>query len=149
MPTDLPQTSDQLQQMRERLEAAENAFDPEPIVHALADDAVLMVPDVPAREGRDACADFIRAICGWQRENLQRHITYVSAEVGSMAPDIAFDRGTFAFDVTVKASGEQSRVTGKYFWLYSRDEAGAWKLMRLIMCVDDEPVGEGEDGGYP
>ena len=42
------------------VEAAENAGDPEYCAGLLADDAVLMVPDFPVQNGRDACVGFLR-----------------------------------------------------------------------------------------
>ena len=28
---------------------------------------------------------------------------------------------------------------GKYFWLYSRDNGGSWRLSRMIVSLDDAP----------
>jgi ketosteroid isomerase-like protein len=41
-----------LAEIRERLNAAENAGDPEPICAVMADDVVLMAPSVPVQEGK-------------------------------------------------------------------------------------------------
>ncbi len=76
-------------------------------------------------------------------ESLDRHIEYASAEIRVLG-DHAFDRGTFAFTATPKSGGDTTHAQGKYFWLYSRDADGSWKLARMIVSLDDEP--EEEDG---
>ena len=126
---------------REELQAAENAFDPDPIVRLMADDMVLMVPNEPVQEGKAACAAFVRRILAEQQEWFDRVISYASEEV-AIRGDIAFDRGSFSFTVVVKHDGRRSEPTGKYFWLYSRDPRGEWKLARAILSLDDEPEGE-------
>lgn len=126
---------------REQLQAAENAFDPDPIVHLMADDMVLMVPNEPVQEGKPACAAFVRRMLAEQQEWFDRVISYVSEEV-AIRGDIAFDRGSFSFTVVVKHDGRRSEPTGKYFWLYSRDPRGEWKLARAILSLDDAPEGE-------
>lgn len=120
-----------------RLESAENAGDAETIVDYIADDAVIMVPDQPVMEGKTVCAEFLRGMLGWMIESLDRHITYVSAEVRVIG-DCAFDRGTFSFTATPKAGGATTHAHGKYLWLYSRDPAGSWKVARSIMSLDEE-----------
>ena len=48
--------------IRQALEAAENAGDADALAALLTDDAVLMVPDFPAQEGKTACVQFVRGI---------------------------------------------------------------------------------------
>ena len=79
----------------------------------------------------------------WMIEALDRHIEYVSAEICVLG-DHAFDRGTLAFTATPKSGGETAHAQGKYFWLYSRDGNGSWKLTRGIVSLDDPP--EDDDG---
>jgi len=126
---------------RELLQAAENAFDADPIVHMMADDMVLMVPNEPVQEGKPACAAFVRRILAEQQEWFDREISYVSEEV-AIRGEVAFDRGSFSFTVVVKHDGRRSEPTGKYFWLYARDRGGEWKLARAILSLDDPPEGE-------
>ena len=121
-----------------RLEAAENTGDAESIISMMADDMVLMVPNEPMYEGQAACAEFLRGMLAWMMEALDRHIDYVSAEIGVLG-DHAFDRGTFAFTATPKAGGDTVHAQGKYFWLYARDGNGSWKLSRGIVSLDDPP----------
>ena len=130
-----------LHEHRRRIEAAENAFDADPICDLMAEDAVIMTPDFPAQEGKPACVEFVHGVTAWQRENLERHITYISAEVRVIG-DVAFDRGTFSFTVAERPDGEERVVTGKYFWLYARTADDEWRLARIIASVDEDNAGE-------
>ena len=121
--------------VRSAVEAAENAGDASAAAMLLADDAVLMVPDFPVQEGRDACVRFMRDVMAWLTSRFDRRIAYVSAEVAVLG-DMAFDRGTFAFTVSPKSGGDIDHVTGKYFWLLRRT-AASWRIARLIVSRDD------------
>jgi uncharacterized protein (TIGR02246 family) len=124
-----------LSDIRERLTAAENAGDPEPICAAMADDMVLMVPSAPVQEGKCACAAFVRAVLPSLLQEFERHISYTSAEVHVFG-DNAFDRGTFSFSVTPRAGGPSEVNVGKYLWFYTRTD-DAWRLTRVIVCLDE------------
>ena len=127
--------------IRRKLEAAENANDPEAAAVHFTDDVVLMVPDYPIQEGKPAAVAFMHDVMGWVREYLDRHIQYVSAEVAVLG-DVAFDRGTFSFVVSAKSGGAPETVTGKYFWLLTRDAREGWRVSRLIVSRDDPPETE-------
>jgi uncharacterized protein (TIGR02246 family) len=128
--------------IRERFETSENSGDIDATAELLADDAVLIVPDYPVQEGKPAILGFLREISGWLLARFDRHVTYVSTEV-EVVGDMAFDRGTFAFDVTRKSGGPITHVAGKYLWLLRRDDA-RWKMSRIIVTRDDEPESEGD-----
>ena len=123
--------------IRQTLEAAENTGDTDAVAALLTDDAVLMVPDFPAQEGKAACVRFVRDIMSWLLAEFVRRITYVSAEVVVIG-DIAFDRGSFSFDVSPKSGGESTRVTGKYLWLLRHTDPEGWRIARLIVSRDEE-----------
>jgi uncharacterized protein (TIGR02246 family) len=123
--------------IRQALEAAENAGDADALAALLTEDAVLMVPDFPAQEGKAACIRFVRGIMSWLLTEFVRRVTYVSAEV-LVIGDVAFDRGTFSFDVTPKGGGEATRVTGKYFWLLRRTQPEPWRIARLIVSRNED-----------
>ena len=124
-----------LAEIRERLTAAENAGDPEPICAAMADDIVLMVPNATVQEGKAACAAFLRALLPSLLQEFDRRITYMSAETRLLG-DAAFDRGTFSFVVAPRRGGAPEASEGKYFWLYTRSNR-TWKLSRVIVCLDE------------
>jgi uncharacterized protein (TIGR02246 family) len=127
-----------LSEIRERLTAAENAGDAEPICAVMAEDVVLMVPSAPVQEGKTACAAFVRDVLPSLLLEFERHITYTSAEV-RVVGDVAFDRGTFAFSIAPRAGGPSELNAGKYLWLYARSD-GTWKLTRVIVCLDERPA---------
>lgn len=127
---------DELANVLRRLEAAENSGDADDIVSVMADDVVIMVPNEPVQEGKDACETFLRGMLAWTKENLDRHIDYVSAEM-CVIGEYAFDRGSFSFTATPKGTSDTAHAQGKFFWLYSRD-SGGWKLSRMIVSLDDQ-----------
>jgi hypothetical protein len=51
-----------LSDIRDRLTAAENADDPEPISAAMSDDMVLIIPSASVQEGKGACVAFLREL---------------------------------------------------------------------------------------
>jgi uncharacterized protein (TIGR02246 family) len=128
----------ELDGLRRQLEAAENAGNAEYICSVFAADAVLMVPNEPVQEGRDACARFIRDLLPSLLEYFERHVSYISAEV-RLIGDFAFDRGEFSFSATPRSGGDTTEAHGKYLWLYSRSAEGSWQLARAIMSLDDPP----------
>ena len=136
MSIDMHDDRQELAGILRRLQTAENAADAEYIISMMADDMVTMVPNEPVYEGKEACAEFLRGMLAWMIEALDRHIEYVSAEI-SVLGDHAFDRGTFSFTATTKSGGDTTHAQGKYFWLYSRDVNGSWKLSRGIVSLDD------------
>jgi ketosteroid isomerase-like protein len=127
-----------LHSIRERLQAAENAFDADPLVDVLTDDAVLMVPNEPTQEGKAECAAFVRRVLADQQAWFDRQISYVSEEI-SVRGDVGFDRGAFSFTVIARHDGRRTDASGKYFWLYIRSQSGNWKLSRAILSLDDLP----------
>jgi len=133
-----PDDTAALMAIHERLEDAENAFDPAPIVEIMAEDVVLMVPNEPVQEGKADTAAFVTRILAEQQAWFDRHITYVT---GGIEPhgDRAVDRGTFSFTVIARHDGRRTEATGKYLWLYARDAAGDWRLSRAILSLDDPP----------
>jgi uncharacterized protein (TIGR02246 family) len=124
-----------LTDIRERLTAAENAGDPEPICAAMTEDVVLMVPSASVKEGKAACAAFLGDVLPSLVLQFKREIAYTSAEVRVLG-DTAIDRGTFTFSVAPRAGGPSEINTGKYLWLYTRSD-NSWKLTRVIVCLDE------------
>jgi uncharacterized protein (TIGR02246 family) len=136
MNSDLQKDVRELEEIRERLETAENAGNADYFVEMMADDAVIMVPDQPVQEGKSACASFVREMMPGLLEVFNRRIRYVSAEIHVIG-DVAFDRGTFSFTVSPKSGGETIEENGKYLWIYSRAADGSWKVARAIVSLDE------------
>lgn len=122
--------------IRRQIERAENVGDVEAIVRCLADDAVVIVPDFPAMQGREAAATFLHDLLPSLLAHFDRRIVYTSDDVQTDG-DGGTDRGTFAFTVQPRAGGALERVTGKYLWTYRRDAAGDWKCAQMIVVRDE------------
>ena len=131
----------EIEDILRRIEVAENAGNSSEIADMLAEDAVIMVPNLPVQEGRAACARFVADVMAGLLEQFDRRIVYVSAEVRVIG-DCGFDRGSFTFTVAPRSGGKTSRETGKYLFLYSRAADGSWKIARAIVNLDDH---EGEE----
>jgi uncharacterized protein (TIGR02246 family) len=136
METDWQRDVRQIENIRERIEAAENTGNSTEIVDMLAEDVVIMVPNQPVQEGKAACASFVRNVLGGLLEQFDRRIVYSSAEVRVIG-DCGFDRGSFTFTIAPRSGGESSRETGKYLFLCSRTADGSWKVARAIVSLDD------------
>ena len=124
-----------LDDIRQHLAVAENAYDAKVFIGIMAEDIVVMVPDFPVQEGKAASARFIRGVTDFYRQTADRHITYDSAEVRVIG-DVAFDRGTFSFTFASRDGEETAVETGKYLWVYRRDTGGPWKMWRTIVSLD-------------
>src|SRR5688572_5051650 len=133
--TVIPSDNDALHAMRSRMEAAENAGDPKPIIDLLADAAVIIGPTFPVSTGRTACAAFLRDLLRGLLETFDRRITYSSDEL-DVRGDIAIDRGLFSFAVRPRTGGVETVERGKYMFISKRDASG-WRLWRSIATLDE------------
>jgi uncharacterized protein (TIGR02246 family) len=135
-----------LRDIHDRLEAAENDGNAGYIGDLMAEDAVIMVPNFDAQQGKAECARFIGELLPGLLAHFDRRIIYVSDEMQVIGDGVAFDRGRFRFTAVPRSGGDATEATGKYFWLYSSAPGGSWKLSRLIHSLDEEEQG---DGGRP
>lgn len=136
MPGDLQQAMQELHGIRNRMMEAENSCDATYFEEIIAEDAVIMAPNMPPIVGAVACLDFIREILRDMYQEFDRRITYVSAEV-AVSSDMAFDRGSFSQTLKRRAGGGPVHEGGKYLLLYSRARDGSWKLARSIWNIDE------------
>jgi ketosteroid isomerase-like protein len=120
----------QLSRLREGIIAAECSGDLTFFAATLDDDAVVLPPDAPAREGKRACLTFMRDVLGRLLAQFHRELVCDSAEI-VIDGDLAFDRGSFTQSLREKQTGTVVRERGHYLWLYVRRPAG-WKLARVI-----------------
>jgi ketosteroid isomerase-like protein len=120
----------QLTRLREAIVAAECRGDVPFFAATFDDDAVVMPPDAPAREGKVACLSFMRDVLGALLAQYERELTCDSAEI-VIDGDLAFDRGSFVQTLRERGTGVVIRERGHYLWLYVR-RAPEWKLARVI-----------------
>ena len=126
----------QLSRLREGIIAAECSGDLTFFAATLDDDAVVLPPDAPAREGKRACLTFMRDVLGRLLAQFNRELVCDSAEI-VIDGGLAFDRGSFFQALREKDSGLVVRERGHYLWLYVRRPAG-WKLSRVIWNGGEE-----------
>jgi ketosteroid isomerase-like protein len=120
----------QLIRMREAIVAAECSGDLAFFASALDDDAVVLPPDAPAREGKVACLSFVRDVLQAMLSQFDRELVCESAEI-VVDGSLAFDRGSFSQTLREKGTGEVLRERGHYLWVYVR-RGPDWKLARVI-----------------
>jgi ketosteroid isomerase-like protein len=93
----------------------------------LADDAVYMPPNLPAKAG-----DELRA---WLKDFVVRFaiqwLKFVHEET-TVAGDLAYHRYTYSWRVTPKAGGEPVVGHGKGLQILRREQDGQWKMARSI-----------------
>ena len=127
--------TDRIKQLLRSIEAAENSGQPERLEELLAEDVVLMAPDHPVQEGKENCTAFVIRVLTDLFDHFDRRIAYTSAEVRLFSSH-AFDRGRYTVNIAPKAGGDATQGTGSYLFLYSRNQAGDWKLARAIVNQD-------------
>jgi ketosteroid isomerase-like protein len=125
-----------LNALREAIVAAECRGDLTFFIATLDDDAVVMPPDAPAREGKAACLSFVRDVLQALLAQFDRELVCESAEI-VVDGEFAFDRGSFFQTLREKDSGLVVRERGHYLWLYVRRPEG-WKLSRVIWNGGEE-----------
>jgi ketosteroid isomerase-like protein len=120
----------QLTRLREAIIAAECQGDVPFFAATFDDDAVVLPPDAPAREGKAACLSFMRDVLGALLAQYDRELVCESAEI-VIDGDLAFDRGGFTQTLRERETGDVIRERGHYLWVYAR-RAQEWKLARVI-----------------
>ena len=93
----------------------------------LADDAVLMPPNLPAKSGNE--------LRNWMRDFLERFtiewLGFVHGET-EVAGDLAYHAYAYSWRLTPRAGGEPIVAHGKGVHILRRDPDGRWKLTREI-----------------
>ncbi|NQW21334.1 MAG: nuclear transport factor 2 family protein [Chloroflexi bacterium] len=118
-------------ELEERYAGATNASDIHEFDDLFAEDAILMLPDRPAVNGREA-------IVAHQREffrSIKASIKSVVAEI-EILESIAYARGAFNYSMAPKMGGEAVTMRGKYINVYKRDEMKQWRIWRSINNID-------------
>jgi ketosteroid isomerase-like protein len=123
-----------LSEVRDRLTAAENAGDSEPICAAMGDDIVLMVPSAPVQEGKAACAAFLRELLPRLAQEFDRQITYTSTEVRVL--------GDVAFDLKTQRTSAQHRELANKVPFHLKGESGRQTKRPLQLTEDQARVPE-------
>jgi len=118
-----------LKTVADQFDAAQAAGDADGLAALYADDAVRMMPDLPAWVGNAA----IRA--GFESELQLMAERWSSAEIDNVARDVvvfgdwATVRGTSTARFTPANGGEPISSTAKWLAFYRRESDGTWKIV--------------------
>jgi len=109
------------------------AKDPDKIISHYADDATLMIPDVPLMKGKDA----MRPVLAQMLADKNASLTFAtsSAEV-SKAGDLAYTQGTYTLVLTNPKTKKPMTEKGKYVTVYKKQADGTWKAVEDINNED-------------
>lgn len=129
-PSQLEQTRDAaadiraMNVLREQFAVAYNSNDAAAVAAHYADDAILMLPNRPAIEGRQAIQAMFEA---YFKEKATK-IAHTPLET-QVAGDWAYERGNITETVTPK-SGKPMENSLKYLVILKRQPDGSWKVYR-------------------
>ena len=99
-----------------------------------ADDVVEMPPNMPLRSGKAAAEAAASADTSPQPSTF----SLTSAETEGVG-DLAYDRGSYSFSMSMEGMPEPMTDTGKYIVLLRRQADGSW-LMTATIWNSDLPV---------
>ena len=104
-------------------DAAAEAGDIEGMLDTYTEDAILMMPDVPALRGKEAIRsafeDFFEQV-SLESESLVEEVR--------LAGDWAYVRGTFTSIETPTGGGEPSQIDGHWIDIRERQADGSWRV---------------------
>lgn len=107
------------------------------------DDMVLMPPNEPILEGKQACRvwslDWFQPLS--DQYTFKETISIPMIEVSG---SWAIGRGTYEFQKTPKSGGEPMQDVGKLIWIFQRQFDGSWKIACNIWNSDTPPSPGGE-----
>jgi uncharacterized protein (TIGR02246 family) len=111
--------------------AAVNASDRGRLLAVWADDGVLMPPNRPAVQGRDALERHFREVFAERRFRF----SFTLGDV-ELAGDVAFERLAYAASAWPTGGGPAVDDAGKGLHVYRRQPDGGWKLVLDIWNSD-------------
>ena len=110
-----------------------NARNLEGVVDIYADNASLMITNLPSANGKDA----IRR--PWKQfladQNFALICTPIKVEV-SKAGDYGYAQGAYTFNMTDAKTKKPAKEIGKYVMVFKKQADGAWKIVAEIFNAD-------------
>jgi len=131
-----------IQKTRTEYVSAWKAADAERLADLYTTDALVLYPNQPGVEGRDAIHAYFKAFFA---EFVQEDFELTSAEVEIVGP-WAFDRGAYRWKASPRAGGDPIADYGKYLVILRREPDGGWKIAR-DMDNSDRPLAQSSRGG--
>jgi ketosteroid isomerase-like protein len=127
---------DAIDAVRTAFRDAVQAGDVAGMLATYTDDVVEMPPNMPMRSGKAA------AEAAASSEPQASEFTLIPLETEGVG-DLAYDRGTFSFMMSVEGMPEPMTETGKYVVLLRKQPDGSW-LMSALIWNSDTPLPETE-----
>lgn len=109
------------------------AKDVDKILTHYADDAKLMVPDVPLASSKTEMTPVLKQVLA--DPNLALTFTASEVEV-SKGGDLAYSRGNYSMTTTDEKTKKPVMEKGKYVTVYRKGADGAWKAIEDINNAD-------------
>jgi len=116
-----------IEALRQKELLAFNSGDVKGLVSIVTDDVVFDSPNRRAAIGKDA----VRTLCEAVFERFNYDATYPTDEL-VVDRNLAFDRGIWIENRTLKEGGDQSQMSFGMLQIYQRQVDGSWKLARSI-----------------
>jgi len=126
-----------ISEVREQEMAAINAANVEGFLTVLTEDVIVMPPNEPAINSKDA-------VESWTQSLLDRFAVqadYTSSDI-VVAGDWAFEHFSGNWTLTPKAGGEPIAETFKGIHIYQRQSDGSWKIAWDTWNSDNPPAGQ-------
>jgi uncharacterized protein (TIGR02246 family) len=109
------------------------AKDLDKITGHYADDASVLVPDLPIMKGKDAIRSGMKDMLA--DKNLALAFA-TSDAVTSKGSDIAYTQGTYTLTMTNPKTKKAETESGKYVTVYKKQADGSWKAVEDINNAD-------------
>lgn len=114
--------ADSIEQLRQQeIEAAEDG-DVDALLALRTDDFVAMPPGHPPVTGKQHVRAFLEDM--FSAVSIRETVT---SESVVETDDLAYDRGVFTGEATMKESGTSVPLDGKYLWIARRASDGSWR----------------------
>lgn len=126
----------------DRLLTAWNTSDTTALASMIADDIVLLQPDGPVLEGRDAILDFIAG--SYDPALLEQSATV--DEVLALGPAHAYGRGSWHLEPTGEPSPDAQAGDGKWSTVYRLGPDGQWLMWRWMWNQPSPAPAEADAG---
>jgi len=118
-------------ELEERFVEATNKSGVQELDELFAEDAVLLLPDRPAVNTREAIVAHYREFF----RSIKARLVSVIAEI-EVFETLVYVRDAFNYSMEPKLGGEAIVMKGKYINLYKRDEMNEWRIWRSINNID-------------
>jgi uncharacterized protein (TIGR02246 family) len=113
------------------------AKDVDKVLNHYADDAVLMMPGMPAAKGKDSIRGALTELV--HDKNFAISFAPAKVEVARNG-DIAYSQGTYTLSYSAKKTGRPLNEAGSYLTVYKKQPDGGWKAIEDTTAADAPPA---------